>query len=49
MEQRPYYEANSRLAGQKIPRLLWNQLVHYRVHKSPQLVCVLIQALILFA
>jgi hypothetical protein len=33
-EHSPSREANSRLAGQRIPSLLWNSKVHYHAHKS---------------
>jgi hypothetical protein len=43
MEQSPSSEANSRLASQEIPGLLWSPKVHYRVHNNPPLVCILSQ------
>jgi hypothetical protein len=34
MEQNPSLEADSLLASQEIPHLLWSSKVRYRVHKS---------------
>jgi len=41
MEQSPFSEANSHLASQEIPCLLWNLKVHYCVHKRPPLAPIL--------
>jgi hypothetical protein len=37
MEQSPSCEDESCLAGQEIPRHLWNPNIHYRVHNSAPL------------
>jgi hypothetical protein len=38
MDQSRSWKTNNRPASQKIPGLLWNPKVHYRVHKSLPLV-----------
>ena len=43
MEQNPYWEANRFSDSQKIPRILWNTMVHYRIHNCPPPASVLSQ------
>jgi hypothetical protein len=43
MGQSPSWEVDSRSTSQDIPHLLWNQQVHYHVHKNQPLVSILSQ------
>ena len=44
MVQSPSWEANWFAASQEIPRISWNPKVHYRTHKRPPTVSILVQS-----
>ena len=49
MEDSPSWEANRFAAIKEVPRILWNQKVHCRTHKSRQLVPIMSQLDLVYA
>jgi hypothetical protein len=49
IEERPSWEANSSLACQEIPRILWSPKVHCLIHNGPRLVLIPRQTSLLHA